>query len=56
MLKFIFQLPACFFIIRPCLVSTQKLFIPSHRMFGHMYGALNIDKKTNCTVYMETAR
>jgi hypothetical protein len=24
---------------------------PSYRMFGHMHGALNIDKKTNYTVW-----
>jgi hypothetical protein len=23
----------------------KKTFIPSHRIFGHMHGALNVDKK-----------
>jgi hypothetical protein len=30
---------------RGCLVPTQKLYTPSHRIFGDMHGALNIDKK-----------
>jgi hypothetical protein len=34
-----------YYTLRPCLVPTQKLYSPSHRMFGHMHGALNIDKK-----------
>jgi hypothetical protein len=34
----------------------HKIFILSHRMFGHMHGALNADKKINCTVCMETAK
>jgi hypothetical protein len=38
------------------LVSTQKLFTPSHQMFRHIHRALNVDKKTNYTVYIETAR
>jgi hypothetical protein len=39
------------------LVLIQKLYTPSHRMFGDMHGALNIDKKiTNCTVCMYFAR
>jgi len=29
----------------PCLVPHLKIFHPSHRIFGHMYGTLNIDKK-----------
>jgi hypothetical protein len=41
--------------VRTCWLSnvwgslvTQKLFLKtSHRIFGHMYGALNIDKKKN---------
>jgi hypothetical protein len=32
-----------FFTFTPCLVPTQKLYTLSHRMFGHMYGVLNID-------------
>jgi hypothetical protein len=43
-------------LMRACLVPTQKLFTPSHRMFRHMHEALNVDKKTNCIVYMETTR
>jgi hypothetical protein len=35
------------FIIRPCLVSHSKIFYPSHRIFEHMYGTLNVDKKIN---------
>jgi hypothetical protein len=35
--------------LRPCLDVTQipKFYAlsPSHRIFGHMHGALNIDKK-----------
>jgi hypothetical protein len=39
------------------LVSTHKLFFfPSHQMFGHMHKTLNVDKKTNYTVCMKTAR
>jgi hypothetical protein len=35
-----------------CLVSKIFQDFPSHRMFRHMYGALNIDgKKTNYTVW-----
>jgi hypothetical protein len=41
---------------KACLVSTQKLFTPLHRMFRHMHRTLNVDKKTNCTVCMETVR
>jgi hypothetical protein len=42
---------------RPCLVFKNFLFVPSHRIFGCMYGALNIDKKiTNCTVWLKIAR
>ena len=29
--------------LRPCLVSIQKLFIPSYRIFRHVHKALNID-------------
>jgi hypothetical protein len=32
-------------VFRGCLVPTQKFFTPSHRMFGHMHGVLNIDEK-----------
>jgi len=31
--------------LRPCLVPHQKIFHPSHRIFGHMHGILNVDKK-----------
>jgi hypothetical protein len=31
-------------VVSRCLVPTQKLYTPSHRMFGDMHGALNIDK------------
>jgi hypothetical protein len=38
--------------LRGCLVPPQKFFTLTHRMFGHMHGVLNIDKKitnyTNC--------
>jgi hypothetical protein len=27
------------------LVSIQKFFTPSHRMFRHMHGVLNVDEK-----------
>ena len=31
-----------------CLVPFKLLKIPSHQMFGHMHGALNVDgKKSN---------
>jgi hypothetical protein len=41
--------------LRPFLVRTT--FYLSHLIFGHMYGALNINKKiTNCTVCMDFAR
>jgi hypothetical protein len=40
-----------FFSIRPCLDGQKdpKIFAqyPSHRIFGRMYGALNIGKKNN---------
>jgi hypothetical protein len=40
-----------------CLVSTQKLFTLSHRMFRHIHEILNIDKQiTNCTICMDFAR
>jgi hypothetical protein len=43
--------------LRGCLGLTQKLYTPSHRMFGDIHGALNIDKKiTNCTVCIYFAR
>jgi hypothetical protein len=29
--------------IRPCLVSTLKLYVLSYQMFGHMHEVLNID-------------
>ena len=35
------------FTLRPCLVPHQKNFHPSHRIFGHMHGTLNVDKKIN---------
>jgi len=31
--------------LRPCLVSYPKFFHPSHRIFGHMHGTLNVHKK-----------
>jgi len=31
--------------LRPCLVPHLKIFHPSHRIFGHMYGTLNVNKK-----------
>jgi hypothetical protein len=31
--------------LRGYLGPPQKKFIPSHRMFGHMHGVLNIDEK-----------
>jgi hypothetical protein len=34
--------PRC---IQGCLVPTQKIFTPSHRMFRHMHGLLNVDEK-----------
>ena len=36
-----------FVLLRPCLVSRPKTFHSSHRVFGHMYGALNIDENKN---------
>jgi hypothetical protein len=39
-------------LIRPCLVSKNFQDFPSHRMFGHIHGTLNVDeKKTNYTVW-----
>jgi hypothetical protein len=35
----------CSFRLRGCLVSLQNFFTPSHRMFRHMHGVLNVDKK-----------
>ena len=38
-------------IVRARLVPKKFGFYPSHRIFGRMHGALNVDeKKTNCTV------
>jgi len=34
-------------IVRPCLVPHQKICHPSHRIFGHIHGTLNVDKKIN---------
>jgi hypothetical protein len=37
-------------ILRGCLFSLPKFFIPTHRIFGHMHGVLNVDEKiTNYT-------
>jgi hypothetical protein len=45
-----------FYKLRGCLVP-QKFFTPSYRMFGHMYGVLNVDEKlTNCTDCDKIAR
>jgi len=33
--------------IRPCLVPYPKFFRPSHRIFGHIHGTLNVHKKIN---------
>jgi len=33
--------------LRPCLVPRNFQEYLSHRIFGRMYGALNIDKKNN---------
>ena len=33
--------------LRPCLVPHLKIFHPSHRIFRHMHGTLNVDKKIN---------
>jgi hypothetical protein len=32
-------------VLRPCLVFHLKFFYPSHQIFGHMYGILNVHKK-----------
>jgi hypothetical protein len=32
-------------LLQACLDSLAKFYTPSHRMFGHMYGVLNINKK-----------
>jgi hypothetical protein len=37
--------------LRPRLVSKNFQDFPLHRIFGHMHGALNIDEKTNYTVW-----
>jgi hypothetical protein len=33
--------------LRPCLVYYPKFFHPTHRIFGHIYGTLNVHKKIN---------
>ena len=33
--------------LRPGLVPHPKIFHSSHRIFGHMHGILNVDKKIN---------
>jgi hypothetical protein len=33
-----------YILLRHCLVHKTKFFHPSHRMFGHMYRVLNVDK------------
>ena len=33
--------------LRPCLISHPKFFRPSHRIFRHIHGTLNIHKKIN---------
>ena len=35
------------FLLRPCLVSKKIQDSSSHRIFGHMYGALNVVYKNN---------
>ena len=45
-----YQLRSIIYLLRSCLVPKTKTFHPSHRMFGHMYGVLNVEKKTNYTV------
>jgi len=37
----------CAFLLRPCLVRKNFQDYPSHRIFGRMHGALNIDKNKN---------
>jgi hypothetical protein len=37
--------------VRPCLVPKNFQDSPSHRMLGHMYGALNIDEKNLITQF-----
>jgi hypothetical protein len=32
-------------VVRPCLVSKFFSFCLSYRIFGRMYGALNVDEK-----------
>jgi len=34
-------------LFRACLVCHLKFFHPSHRIFRHMYGTLNVHKKIN---------
>jgi len=43
-------------ICRPCLVPHPKKFHISYRMFRHIHRVLNIDKKTNYTVWLEIMR
>jgi hypothetical protein len=39
-------------LVRPCLVPKNFRDFSSHRMLGHIHGALNVDrKKTNYTVW-----
>jgi hypothetical protein len=38
-------------IFRPRLVHKVFQDFPSHRMFGHMHETLNVDEKTNYTVW-----
>jgi hypothetical protein len=33
--------------------SSQKKFAPSHRIFGHMHGVLNVDEKNNDYTYRD---
>jgi hypothetical protein len=37
--------------LRSCLVSKNFQDFPSHRMFGHMYRALNVDEKKLITQF-----
>ena len=31
--------------LKPCLIPKTKIFMLSHRIFGHMYRVLNVGKK-----------
>jgi serine/threonine protein kinase len=42
-----FELLLCFSFLRPRLVTKNFQDSPSHRMFEHMHGALNVDEKKN---------